>query len=125
MQLSRENTIVMVVIQSKNDLETDIGLALVKELQRTQPTIKTIGVMTKPDLLDKDKQLKLGDIIAGKISKSVMLDDGYFVVNNRIENEQDWFEKIFGINNYVINSKRSGVKNLLLYIQKYLVNVIK
>lgn len=125
MQLSRENTIVMVVIQSKNDLETDIGLALVKELQRTQPSIKTIGVMTKPDLLDKDKQIKLGDIVAGKISKSVMLDDGYFIVNNKVDNESEWFEKIFGVNNNVITGKRCGVKNLLMYIQKYLVNVIK
>jgi hypothetical protein len=122
-QLSKQNTIVMVVVQSKNDLETDIGLALVKELQRSQPTIKTIGILTKPDLLDK--QQKLNDIVAGKISKSVMLDDGYFVVNNKVEDEHTWFERLFHTHSQIISGKRYGVRNLLSHIQKYLVNVIK
>ena len=122
-QLSKQNTIVMVVVQSKNDLETDIGLALVKELQRTQPSIKTIGILTKPDLLDK--QQKLNDIVAGKISKSVMLDDGYFVVNNKTDDEHAWFERLFHTHSQIISGKRYGVRNLLSHIQKYLVNVIK
>lgn len=125
-QIIIPNTIVLTVVQSKTDLETDIGLALIKKLQKQYKTFQTIGVITKPDLLDNFD--KLNDIVSGNISKSVMLDDGYFVVNNKTESarkESEFFNQKFDCNKEIIIKKRYGISNLMSHLQTHLITSIK
>lgn len=125
-QIIIPNTIVLTVIQSKTDLETDIGLALVKKLQNKYKTFSTIGVMTKPDLLDSFD--KLNDIVANKISKSVMLDEGYFIINNKTNNfkdENEYFTQRFDDTKEIMTKKRYGIVNLTDTLQKLLIVSIK
>lgn len=124
-QISHENTIVLVVIQSKPDLEIDLGLALVKKLQRKYQSIASIGVLTKPDILDDAD--KLNKIVAGDISKDVSLDNGYFVVNNK-DDSKVAYEKLFQVakkKSYVIDNNRYGIRNTMLNVQQVLVKKIK
>lgn len=134
-QLSIPNTIALVVVQSKIDLETDIGVALVKKLAKKHKTFVTIGVMTKPDLLDSIDRDKLNDIIGGKIaggtanlSKSVMMDEGFFVVNNKCEShakETEYFLHNFDEAKEIISGEKFGISNLMNHCQKYLANSIR
>ncbi len=125
-QVSIPNTVVLTVIQSKTDLETDIGLALIKNMQYKTNMFSTVGVITKPDLLeDKDS---LNNIVAGNISKDVMMDEGYFVVNNRTDSstkETEWFTQNFDSKREIISNKRFGIINLKNHLQKYLISSIK
>ena len=125
-QIEIPNTIVLTVIQSKTDLETDIGLALIKKIQSKCKTFTTVGVITKPDLLDNLDHLNT--IIAGNISKNVMLDGGYFVINNKTDSpqkENEWFLNNFDNKKEIIVNKRYGIINLTMHLQKYLLAAIK
>lgn len=135
-QLSIPNTIALTVIQSKTDLETDIGVALIKNMKKRHPeAFRTIGVITKPDLLDAFDRDRLNDIIAGKmaggagkLSKSVNMDEGFFVVNNKCESHQketDYFMQNFDNHKDIILEKRFGISNLITYLHKYLASSIK
>jgi hypothetical protein len=83
-------------------------------------------VITKPDLLDNLDNLN--NIVGGNISKNVMLDGGYFVVNNKIDSipkENEYFLQNFDSKKDVILTKRYGVANLTAHLQKYLISSIK
>ena len=125
-QVSIPNTVVLTVVQSKTDLETDIGLALIKKMQNKYKTFSTVGVITKPDLLDNLDNLN--NIVGGNISKNVMMDGGYFVVNNKTESTQketEYFMQNFDQKREVIANKRYGILNLTTHLQKYLITSIK
>lgn len=77
--VKQEHTIILTVIQARPDLETDLGLALVKRHDKTGQ--HTIGVLTKPDLMNQGTHV--GDYLIGSnISKNLMLTYGYYTVNN-------------------------------------------
>lgn len=127
-QISIPNTVVLTVVQSKTDLEIDIGLALIKEIQEINKDIRTIGVLTKPDLLDRDNLDMMNNIVSGNISKNVMMDEGYFIINNKCETyskENEFFQSRFDNNKYIIKNKRFGIINLQTYLKKYMLNYIK
>ena len=48
----QEKTIVLAVMQARSDLETDIGLALIKKHDMGNNRI--VGVLTKPDLMNHE-----------------------------------------------------------------------
>ena len=74
-------SIVLLIMQSRTDLETDLGMALIKKCMNN----KTIGILTKPDLLNSDSHI--GEYLLGNISKNLMLDYGYHVIKNRNDQE--------------------------------------
>jgi hypothetical protein len=74
-----DNTIILLVMQSREDLETDVGMAFVKKYSKVNDRI--LGVLTKPDLMNEDSHV--GDQLLGKVSKNLSLKYGYFVVKNK------------------------------------------
>lgn len=125
-QLLVKNTIALVIIQSKTDLVTDSGLELFKEIEKsTGQQIKSIGVLTKPDTMSKDDVHILNDFVMGRVDKAVHLSDGYFVVNNKIENEQEYFTTTFGKSSDIIQNERYGLRNLHQHLKSYLIKSIK
>lgn len=116
-QLSSNRIYVIVVIQSKTDLETDNGLAIVKEL-KSRFDIKTIGVLTKPDLLYKKSLDKFNKIFTNEISKDIMVDNGYYVVNNLSPNDNEWYVDFFGKKSPIIMQKRYGINNFMISMKK-------
>jgi GTP-binding protein EngB required for normal cell division len=75
--IKNEKTIVLLIMQSRNDIETDLGMALIKKTKNK----KIIGVLTKPDLMNPETHI--GDYLLNNISKNLMLEYGYFVIKNR------------------------------------------
>jgi hypothetical protein len=125
-QVSRPNTIALVVVKANSDLETDIGLATIKTLQKEYPNITTIGVLTKPDLMDE--KFRLDEIVAGRTSKSVSLDKGYFVMNNKPpegKTEKMWFNDNFSKSSHLIKNNRYGSIHLRHFVHACLVSTIK
>lgn len=82
--MDKPKTIILAVAQSKKDLETDIGLHLIKRYSRNNT--KIIGVLTKPDLMNRDTHV--GNYLNNNISDSLKLNNGYFVVKCRDNNER-------------------------------------
>lgn len=78
--INMDNSIVLAVMQSRTDLETDLGLALIKKIGNGIES-RTIGILTKPDLMNGDNNV--GDYLLGNISSSLKLGLGYYVVKNR------------------------------------------
>ena len=81
--IKQEKTIVLAVMQARSDLETDIGLALIKKHEMAN---RIVGVLTKPDLMNHETHI--GEYLTNNISKSLMLTYGYYVVKNRGSNQQ-------------------------------------
>jgi len=123
--IRRPNTIVLTVLESNIDLEANLALSIVKELQYEGQVYKSVGVLTKPDLVARKE--KVINVISDEhsvqrnISERVMLDLGYFVVNSISDNEEEYF------NNYSkgINLNRCGSKRLRGKLSEILVEAIK
>ena len=80
----RPKTIVLVIMQSRTDLETDIGLSLV--LENALPDTKIIGILTKPDLMNTSTHV--GDYLQGSVSNSLKLNQGYYLIKGRNNEEK-------------------------------------
>jgi len=79
--ISNKKTIILTVMQARSDLETDIGLGLIKKITNQ----KIIGVITKPDLMNPETHV--GEYLTNNISKDLMVTYGYYVVKNRSSHE--------------------------------------
>lgn len=131
-ELVISNTIALVVVKSGFDLETDLGIALINEVRQSNPNIQlnTIGVLTKPDLLNEEVRTNLNNIVSGKLndngeslSKNVMMNEGFFIVNNlcqTLEHEYRYFLNKFDNSREIINDKRYGI----IYLQNHLQNIL-
>ncbi|ATZ80405.1 putative dynamin-1-like protein [Bodo saltans virus] len=127
-EISHPNVYVLVAIQAKTDLETDVGLAVVKEIQRTNKSLKAIGLLTKLDLLDKRslKQFDNNIFNPAVLSKSTALDGGFFVINNHNDNDEYYLNKnMFDKSLRFIQGNRFGSHNLMIQLKKNLITGIR
>jgi hypothetical protein len=117
-QLEYPETYVLAVVSSLVDLEADAGLAIIKSLQRDNDKLRAVGVLTKSDGLKSVS--KLNNIINNDvgISRDLMLNDGYFVVNNLVPDNSDWYTQTFGLTSSVIKKKRYGILNIKSHLKK-------
>jgi hypothetical protein len=124
-QLEYPETYVLAVVSSLVDLEADAGLAIIKSAQRRNNKLRAVGVLTKSDGLKS--VAKLNNIINNDedMSKDLMLNDGYFVVNNLVVDNSDWYTDTFGLTSSVIKKKRYGILNLKSHLKKVLMTMIK
>lgn len=126
------NTITLAIMQSRSDLETDLGLALIKKYKCS----KTVGVLTKPDLMNNDSHV--GNYLNGNnISKDLMMDYGYFVVKNKTSNDNEEYdilkimdmEKKYFSNHFEYNKSiyqnKIGYSSLIKELTKILINAIR
>jgi len=130
--ISQKQSIIVSVMQARSDLETDLGLALVKRYDKLGE--RTIGVITKPDLMNYDSHV--GDYLLNKISKNLMLNYGYYVVKNRNDKEVMEYDILKGFKletEYFSNHQeykkniyesKLGIKNLTTSLIKILTSSI-
>lgn len=130
--IKQPRTIVIAVMQARSDMETDLGLALIKKYDTKGQ--RTIGVLTKPDLMNYETHV--GEYLSGSISKNLMLTYGYYVVRNRSDKDakdMDIFkgfdmEKAYFADHYEyrkdIYKARVGSANLTSNLNKILVSAI-
>lgn len=112
--ISSDNVFVITVINSGNDLETDNGLSLVKSLSSHYPKMKTMGVLTKVDLVDKKSLKKFENILTldKKNDVAISLDYGYYILNNT-NDKAKWYQDYFSLKSQVILQRRYGIENIL------------
>lgn len=124
-QLEYPETYVLAVVSSLVDLEADVGLAMIKSVQKYNSKLRAVGVLTKSDGLRS--VTKVNNIVNNDehISKNVMLNDGYFVVNNLVMDNSDWYSHTFGLTSSLIKKKRYGITNLKTHLKKALMTMIK
>lgn len=131
--IKQEKTIILAVMQSRPDLETDLGLALIKKYDPDGK--RTIGILTKPDLMNYENHV--GDYLLNNISKNLSLNYGYYVVRNRsckqmldmdvfdgFKMEHEYFTNHMEYGKMVYKN-RVGMKNLIRDLNKILVTSIK
>lgn len=131
--IKQPRTIILAVMQARSDLETDLGLALIKKYDSQGQ--RTIGVLTKPDLMNFETHV--GEYLTNSISKNLMLSYGYYVVRNRSDKEsQDAdilkgfeIEKNYFMNHYEYKKQlykdRIGTLNLTRDLSKILISSIQ
>jgi dynamin 1-like protein len=121
--IKQPRTIIMAIIQAKSDLETDMGLALVKRVTDENNITNICGILTKPDLLESDNasMVNIKKILDGNISKSLMVNKGYFLVNNNTRDENAYFSSSF----YSNHKQRCGIANIVPNLTKLLITSIK
>jgi dynamin 1-like protein len=77
--IESKNTIILAVMQARSDLETDVGLDLIKEYDPEGD--RTLGILTKVDLMNTDTDIS--DYLLNKVSKDLLFKYGYFAVKNK------------------------------------------
>lgn len=131
--ITNKQTIIMAVMQARADLETDLGLALIKKYDKDGS--RTIGVLTKPDLMNYDSHV--GDyLLTGKISKNLTLAYGYYLLKNRNDQQSKDYDILSGFkleteyfnghNEYkkIQYKNKLGITNLTDNLTKILVQTI-
>lgn len=127
--IKQPKTIILAVMQARSDLETDIGLALIKKYDINGQRI--IGVLTKPDLMNHETNI--GEYLTNNISKNLMLTYGYYVVKNRngqemkdvnimkgFELEKEYFSNHYEYKKPLYKDK-IGTQNLTASLSKILI----
>lgn len=127
--IKQTKTIILTVVQARSDLETDIGLALIKKYDINGQRI--IGVLTKPDLMNHETHI--GEYLSNNISKNLMLTYGYYVIKNRngqemkeinilkgFELERDYFNNHHEYKKPIYKDK-TGTNNLTNSLSKILI----
>ncbi|KAJ8606755.1 hypothetical protein CTAYLR_009566 [Chrysophaeum taylorii] len=131
------NTIILVVVPCNADLATAEALQLAAEVDPDGK--RTVGVLTKPDLMDPGTEHTLGDVLDGRVVS--LREHGYFVVRNRgqraIDNNMDLDaalreERAFFYERHQVFARlarekhpgRFGVASLVRYLTKVLVQRI-
>jgi dynamin 1-like protein len=89
--ISNPRTIMLSIIPATIDVESDMGLGLIKKYDPSFE--RTIGVITKIDLLKDSNVIKY---LKNKISKDLQLCYGYFAVRNRSSKEIETCNTIDG-----------------------------
>ena len=110
--IDSKNTIILAVMQARTDLETDVGLDLIKEYDPNGD--RTIGVLTKIDLMNIDSDIS--DYLLNNVSRDLLLKYGYFAVKNKSKEELTILdslkeEKLF-FDNHPIYSKLPCQQNI-------------
>ena len=77
-----ERTIILAVIPSNTDIATQEILSIAKELDPNG--LRTLGVLTKPDLIDKGGEENVMSLVEGKRNQLRL---GYCIVRNRGQSE--------------------------------------
>eukprot|EP00658_Telonema_sp_P-2_P001830 TRINITY_DN10683_c0_g1_i1.p1 TRINITY_DN10683_c0_g1~~TRINITY_DN10683_c0_g1_i1.p1 ORF type:complete len:722 (+),score=205.80 TRINITY_DN10683_c0_g1_i1:73-2166(+) len=78
-----ERSIILAVVPARQDLEADMALHFVRE--HDVQGSRTIGVMTKVDLMNADTDVS--SYVHGNIPQALQLKYGYFLVKNRSTSE--------------------------------------
>ena len=128
--IDSKNTIILAVMQARTDLETDVGLDLIKEYDPNGD--RTIGVLTKIDLMNIDSDIR--DYLLNNVSRDLLLKYGYFAVKNKSKEELTILdslkeEKLF-FDNHPIYSKlpcqqNITTPNLGIQLSNILINHLK
>lgn len=117
--ISKPNTIILCVMPAREDLETDMALELVKKYDTE--SIRTIGVLTKVDLMNSNNDIS--NYIEGEISKDLKLEYGYFAIKNSAD-EIDFFKKHKKYSK-LLQTNRLGIKNLGISLSSIFLKKIK
>ena len=113
------STIIIGIIPARTDIEVDLALELIKEYDTKGE--RTIGVLTKLDLMNKDSNIN--NYLINDISNDLQLKHGYFAIKNKIH-EKDLEEHTY-FNTHAVYSTspkdKLGIVNLTKYINKVLI----
>jgi hypothetical protein len=97
-----------------------------KEVEKSSGrSLRAIGVITKPDTMNIEDIHILNDFVADRVDRAVSLSDGYFVVNNKVENEESYFNSTFGRTSDIVKLGKFGINNLHQYLKLQLVKSIR
>lgn len=130
-----KNTIILAVIPARNDIEADMGLGLIKSVDKKFE--KTLGVLTKVDLMNENTHVA-NYLDPHNISADLRLKYGYFLVKNRsntelktlsikqgLEKEQEYFAKHPIYSKIGDNNNRINTINLKNYLTQVLIKMVK
>ena len=127
--ITQDNTIIMGILPARCDIEVDSALELIKQYDVNGT--RTIGIMTKIDLMNENTDIS--EYLQNNISNDLKLKYGYFAIKNKNNNdisykEHNNLENMF-FNNHPIYSQldktRMGIINLSIYLSNILLNQIK
>lgn len=125
----QENTIIMGIMPARCDIEVDSALELIKQYDKNGS--RTIGIMTKIDLMNENTDI--GNYLKNEISNDLKLNYGYFAIKNKNNNEISYKEhnKLESqyFNNHPVYSQMEknnmGIIHLSIYLSNILLNQIK
>lgn len=121
--ITNSNSIVLLILQARTDLEVDSSLAFIKECGATD---KTIAVLNKPDKMNDNSNIS--QYLLNNISKELKVKYGYYCIKNQVdsspESELDYFNNH---NEYKkdIYKNKLGYSNLINKLSEILISNIK
>jgi len=132
--IKNPRTIILVVMPSRTDLETDMALHLVKHFDPTGE--RSCGILTKIDLMNVGTDIS--DYLNNNISNSLQLKYGYYAIKNRstnevkmmvsikdgVERERKYFENHTVYRN-ISSKNRLGIENLRKNLSIILIKHLK
>jgi len=128
--IEQKNTIILAVIAARSDIEADMAMEIVKNADPNGE--KTIGVLTKLDLMNEDADV--GIYLENTLSNDLKLKYGYFGIRNRSNSGQPIGESIIAERNYFASHNvyrqekyrnRLGIPTLSLNLSNILIYNIK
>jgi dynamin 1-like protein len=127
--IEKKESIILAIMPARTDLEADTSLAMVKQFDPKGD--RTIGILTKVDLMEKDSHV--GDYLLNRISVDLKLKHGYFAVKNRSSSETKnhtiiqgfGIEKTYFGQHQVYKTESSNLRCGIPSLSKYLTGILR
>ncbi len=121
--ITNPNSIVLLILQARTDLEVDSSLAFIKECNATN---KTIAVLNKPDKMNDNSNIS--QYLLNNISKELQVKYGYYCIKNQVDSSPELELDYFNNHNEYkkdIYKNKLGYSNLINKLSEILISNIK
>lgn len=126
MEVTKKNTYVVLCIEAKPDLETDIGLSTFRELKKKNESLKAVTLFTKIDMLEKDRLVQFQLMLKDGLSRDLQTDDGYFCTSAKYDTVPDWYHyHLGGASSPIYKSRSFGTKNFFVFLKRKIIGSMK
>lgn len=123
-EISRKNVYIVLCMEAKPDLETDIGLSTLREMKKKNDTLRAITLFTKLDLLEGDRLDRFKKMLKDGLSKDLQTDDGYFCVS-AMKDDASWYRDHLDWSCDIYRNKLYGIRNFFVFLRKKMTSLMR
>lgn len=124
-EITKKNTYVVLCIESRPDIETDIGLSTFREIKKQNPGLKAVTLFTKLDMLVGDRLSQFQSTLKDGLSKDLQTDDGYYCISAKYDLPNWYYGHLGGSSSVIFKNRLYGINNFFIFLKRKIIGSMK
>ena len=124
-EITKKNTYVVLCIEARPDIETDIGLSTFREIKKQNPGLKAVTLFTKLDMLVGDRLSQFQSTLKDGLSKDLQTDDGYYCISAKYDLPNWYYGHLGGSSSVIFKNRLYGINNFFIFLKRKIIGSMK